>query len=650
VKPRGLQVIVCAALLLSGVAGAQVRRTGPPGGWAISVGADPTSETIYAAWHGAGIIRSDNGGRTWIEINHGLSELTVVAIAIDPQHPTRIYAGTENGVFKSIDRGANWFATNEGLKTRDVWAIAVDPADSATLYLGTAGGGIYKSADEGKSWSLVTKNLNAVVTSLVIVPGKPEAVYAGTLTAGMVRSLDGGKSWAGKTEGIGRRVFALAVNPLHPELLYAGTASGLFQTTDRGETWNECLGKQQPVFSVALEGKTGNKLFAGTGDGVLLSRDGGRHWKGPDLPMRGQISWALTLARTRPDWVFAGTLGGGVFASRDGGDHWSSIKADAPNQIVYTILAHPQEKDVLYASTAGDGIFKTSDGGKKWLRINEGLENHVVKALVLDPHNTDVMYAGTQKQFLTKGGAVFKSVTAGQSWTRITEQDRRIFSLAIDPHDPRRVYAGTDDGKVLRSADSGATWTEALIRSGTIEQTTSQAQQAMHPQPVFAIEFDLEKAEVVYAGTDAGVMKSGDGGLTWTACNEGLSDLRVRSMVVDVHHGGAIYLGTGDEEHLGAVFKSVDGCRSWSQTQLQNHWILALTADARTGHIYAGTESGVYESADGGTSWQQLPGADAIRYVLSVAVDPFRPGQVYVGTEGKSVFVLINNNGPVAGR
>ena len=171
----------------------------------------------------------------------------------------------------------------------------------------------------------------------------------------------------------------------------------------------------------------------------------------------------------------------------------------------------------------------------------------------------------------------------------------------------------------------------------------------MHPQPIFAIEFDPKNHDVVYAGTDAGIMKSSDRGITWSVCNNGLSDLRVRSMVVDVRDTGAIYVGTGDEEHLGTVFKSVDGGKSWSQTQLQNHWILALAADARSGQVYAGTEKGVYVTGDGGKSWQQLQGADAIRYVLSVALDPFRPSQVYIGTEGKSVFTLTNSS-PASGQ
>src|SRR5215472_6413469 len=631
-------------IVFSALGYAQIQRIGPPGGWAISVAADPTSDTIYTGWHGAGVLRSDNGGKTWMEINRGLSELTVVAIAISPRNPAHLYVATEKGIFRSLNRGKQWLDTTKGQGVRDVWAIAVDPNNPSILYAGTADGEIYRSVDESKSWNLATNNLQSVVTSLAVDTTQQNVVYAGTLSTGVLRSSDSGQTWTRSGEGIStKRIFTIVPDPAVAGRIYAGTASGLYLSQDRGETWSERINEPLPVFAVAVESGKGHVVYAGTGTGVLKSGDAGLHWSEGQDEIKGQISWSLAVTAKHPGWVYAGSLGGGVFSSRDSGTHWLSIKADAPYQIVYTVLAHPGDPKTLYASTAGDGIFKSSDGGKRWFRVNAGLENRVVKALVADPHQPSILFAGTQKQFLTKGGAVFKSVNGGQSWQRVTDQMRRVFSLAIDPHDSARVYAGTDDGKVLRSVDSGTTWTETAVRPPEVESTASHAQQAMHPQPVFSLEFDAQQSGTIYAGTDSGVMKSADGGLTWLPMNTGLTDLRVRSMAADPQTGGTIWIGTGDEEHLGAVFGSVDGGKTWTRTALQNHWILALAADSRNHTIYAGTERGVFESHDDGSSWRQLEGAATVGYVLSIALDPLRPGTIYVGTEGKSAFALINH-------
>lgn len=640
IKQACLGGLLLSLMAFSVSGSAEVKSIGPPGGWAISVIADPTADIVYAGWHGAGMMRSDDGGQTWKEINRGLSELTVVSIAINPRNPTHLYVATEQGIFRSFDRGEQWAET---AAFRDVWAIAVNPDDPSILYAGSADGVIYKSIDEAISWTVANKTLKSVVTSLAVDTANRSVIYAGTLSAGVLRSSDSGQTWTSSNQGMStRRVFSVLIDPVVARTVYAGTDSGLYVSKDRGDTWNECIGESLPVFSVAIGSGKSHDVYAGTGTGVLKNSSEGLHWTKAQGEIQGQITWALSTTPKHPERVYAGSLGGGVLLSRDGGNHWVSIKDDAPDQVVYSVLAHPTNPKVLYAATAGGGIFMSRDSGRKWSRINTGLENHVVKALVIDPRHPSVLFAATQKQFLTNGGAIFKSVNGGKSWTRVTDQTRRVFSLAIDPHDTARVYAGTDDGKVLRSVDSGVTWIETAVRPADLQSATSQAQQAMHPQPVFSLEVDSQQSGTIYAGTDSGVMKSTNGGVTWFPINTGLSDLRVRSMAADSRKAGTIWVGTGDEEHLGSVFKTVDGGKTWSRTALQDHWILALTVDPRNETIYAGTERGVFESHDNGSSWRQLEGAATMGYVLSIALDRFRPEIVYAGTEGKSAFVLTN--------
>ena len=135
----------------------------PGGGFALAI--DPShSATLYAGGPFASsfnLLKSTDGGATWINSNNGITDFFVQTIRVDPNVPTNVYAGTDNGatgigtfVFKSTDGGANWAAANTGLAgVQNLFTLSIDPMDTSTVYAGT-NSGVFRSTNGGASWAI----------------------------------------------------------------------------------------------------------------------------------------------------------------------------------------------------------------------------------------------------------------------------------------------------------------------------------------------------------------------------------------------------------------------------------------------------------------------------------------------------------------
>ncbi len=151
---------------------------------ATAIVVDPTNnQNVYASFQNSGVYRSSNGGTNWAAFTSGLSSLTVVALAID--HGGHLYAGTRigGGVFLSTS-GGSWTAINTGLPLSAFPALATDPTNNTTVYVGTVNRGVFRSTNNGASWSEPASNgLNTTrVTALAVDPITPNNLYAGSQT------------------------------------------------------------------------------------------------------------------------------------------------------------------------------------------------------------------------------------------------------------------------------------------------------------------------------------------------------------------------------------------------------------------------------------------------------------------------------------
>jgi hypothetical protein len=213
-----------------------------------SLAVDPTTVgVLYVGTGGDGVAvpgalyKTTNGGHDWAATPAGTDaatpDLGFPAIALDPEAPSTLYAATTvRGVIKSVDGGTTWMARSAGLLSPSVRAVATDPRQTARLWAGTSaeaccdapnGGDVFASADGALAWSssvvgLGNLNVNAVVPD----PFTNGVLYAGT-TRGVFRSADGGITWVAVARGmIELSVLELALDPHHGRTLWAGTRDG----------------------------------------------------------------------------------------------------------------------------------------------------------------------------------------------------------------------------------------------------------------------------------------------------------------------------------------------------------------------------------------------------------------------------------------
>jgi photosystem II stability/assembly factor-like uncharacterized protein len=318
-----------------------------------------------------------------------------------------------------------------------------------------------------------------------------------------------------------------------------------------------------------------------------------------------------------------------------GADTWTSLGPEGGS--IMHLLVDPSDPATLYAGSATGGIFKSTDGAVSWRAVNQELRDSGIRAMAMDPMNPATLYAGTQ------GGSVYKSTDGGENWTALS-LDRRgwsVESLAVHPSDPNVVFTGTT-GTLLKSIDGGATWSE----SGAGLPTDSTGRVDAH---VGALVFDASSPDTIYAGTArAGVFKSTDGGASWTSASNSLVSALpsrraalVASLAIDASDPAILYAGSPFD----GVFRSLDGAASWSPVNNGLPRSIAGTVsvgrlmfDERTSTLYATSGEQVFKTTDRGQTWLPLSVAWSGSPAASLAVHASEPSRLYLGTGGRGVF------------
>jgi photosystem II stability/assembly factor-like uncharacterized protein len=564
-------------------------------------------------------------------------------LVIDPRNPRTLYATGAGGIFKTTDGGVRWERFGGLPMNAGILSLAVDPSVSEVLYAGTTQGGFFQSIDAGRTWRKVFEIVDPfgqqlLVNQFVIDPLNDRIVYAGT-SRGVFQSLDRGSSW--QVTGLTTGVRCLAIDPEDPRVLWAGGTGGtqglaavLFRTEDSGRTWSsyEVDGvvphSGNSVFAVAVDPNTHN-VFTSTRTGILTG--------GFRLTSSGRLASCIVFDPLNPGVVYAcGSAdpffdeGLGVLKSADGGANWSSVGPGNPTR-VNSVVVDPAQSGTIYAAVAGpapapgEGVFKSLDGGTHWEPAMNGLSSHFVWTVEASQARLGELYAGLGSSF-----PVHRSRNEGSTWEIASAgiTDQNISELAIDPSRPDFVYAAGQ--LVWKSEDSGSTWLQTSL---PLALRYAVAIDPVHPYVVYAA--------TSYFGpfsfsSDGGVYRSVDSGGNWSFSAAGLENTARGRTVFDlvVHPDGIIFAATG-----AGVFRSGDGGVFWSATALAEV-ISSLQIDPlNLSTLYAGSyDGGVFKSSDGGTSWTTantgLPGVS----VSCLRVDPVRPRTVYAGTAGAGVF------------
>jgi photosystem II stability/assembly factor-like uncharacterized protein len=373
--------------------------------------------------------------------------------------------------------------------------------------------------------------------------------------------------------------------PGQPDHLLLGTTnSWVYETLDGGATWHRLarLGNQDGFVldSIVVDYDDPSTIYIGawknSNDGGLwISHDRGRTWAASPR-FNGQPVHALVQAPSNPRILYAGTLAG-VFRSADGGDTWSQISPLGSREIheIESLAVDPVNPNVVYAGT-WHLPWKTSDGGKTWHNIKQGLiVDSDVFSIIVDPIRTHIVY-------LSACSGIYKSENAGIYFHKIQgipTEARRTRKLTQDPENREIVYAGTTEG--LYKTENGGRTFRRMTASDVI---------------INDVYVDPRNSHRVLLATDrGGVLASNNGGETFTALNQGISERKIAALLVDRSNPDVLYAGVVNDKSFGGVFRSTDGGIHWDQlgSGLDGGDVFAL-AQTKDGSVVAGTSHGIF--------------------------------------------------------
>ncbi len=337
---------------------------------------------------------------------------------------------------------------------------------------------------------------------------------------------------------------------------------------------------------------------------------------------------ALMLAGAGCGTTTTGTAGpdGGMWKSSDRGVTWAnkralvvSSKVTATGALfnVTDMVMDPQDNKTIYLATAQYGLVYSLDGGDSWqLARISGVSK--INAIAVDPKQKCTVYA-------TSGNKIYKTVDCARDWQQIFFEPRTAVTftrLVVDWYNPTNLYVGTSDGDILRSQSQGVSWEKVERIDGV---------------PITSMVLDPRDSRIVYVGTKSdGIWKTMDSGTTWTQIKKQFGDSfldarYVLQVVMDPVEANVIY----DVCKYG-ILKSTDGGDTWSALNLTSPpgtvKIYSLAIDPKNNHnlVYTGVST-LQFSTDGGVSWQpkKLPTTQAGSVLM---FDPLDSNTLYLGT------------------
>jgi photosystem II stability/assembly factor-like uncharacterized protein len=316
------------------------------------------------------------------------------------------------------------------LNAAQIDKLVFDPFMPSTIY-SIYDSGIFKSADDGKTWH--DTNLNADATGLVFDPVTPDTLYAATKEKGVFKSTDGGGSWRAINQGLSNlHIYGddgergvLIVDPSDHATIYAGAYAGsydyvdieggLFKSTNAGQSWEAISGGTNRPNVMVIDLANTNIWYVGGYERILKSMDAGSNWTVTSFEVTG-IATALTM---NVKAIYAGTDMEGIFKSNNGGQTWQSVSYGLPNEQI----------------TIQDGT-----GGEKQKIIYSP-----IAVLTLDPVHPNTLYAGIGGWH--HGGGLYRSTNGGETWQDVAEAgfppNTRITDLQFDPANPTHLYVAT---------------------------------------------------------------------------------------------------------------------------------------------------------------------------------------------------------------
>lgn len=471
---------------------------------------------LYIGSYGSGVFCSSDRGNNWIECNNGLEHLTIISLYSTSDY---IFASTENGLFRYSKNNKIWNPINNGLtELRQSCLIKVEDY----LFAGTWYGGIFKSSDNGDSW---TRILNYDLSSVRHLTFINNTLFASTYD-NLFYSTDYGNTWQNCFLGnYSSHLWVYTANN-DDNFIYASTEIGLFRSPINSISFSKVSDQSFDQFIYK-----NNKLFGINSAGLFYSINSGIDWSTLNTYIPSDKVFSTIKSG---DNLFVGS-GAGLFFSSDNGVHWYKRNEG----IVGDIRAFLSLDNLIFAASYGFWNYRTSDNGITWIKLQNGITN-----------NTTTCFARLNNDILigTYGGSLFKSSNLGEDWTQFYEGGWPIRFVTCLLTLGDNIFVGTEDQVLYRSPNAGNTWT---LSGNGISGSGRECIRDL-----------VSNNNNVYVATDAGVFISSNYGYSWSSINQGFEGILIKSLASYQDKLFASGWYNGD------VFISLNGGLNWKSIKI----------------------------------------------------------------------------------
>ncbi len=512
---------------------------------------------------GARIFRSDDDGQSWQERTSmdptSLDDTN--DLVIDPADPDHVFVlhGQEK-LYASTDGAQTWTSIPlvDTFPASVVQAIAVTNTTQQTLWAATFSG-VWGTRDGGQSW--FSTGTTKSVRTIEVDPRDPSTLYVDD--SDRILRFNG-SFWTSSAEGVhAGTISTIAPSPLRSGLIFIGGTKGIAATRDLGATWtrpNTGILATNIAFLVPVNAS--NRTYVATqANGAYYLEAGSSQLMALNNEPLDQI-WGFFAQRVQQDRVFA-SGGVSLLRSADGGLSWASYSD--PLFFPRNFTSTPSNPNLILA-TVTTNVYRTTDGGSTWAPASGLPTEPLTEAIALAPSNASIAYVGLRSRTgrIEDGYGIYRSRDSGITWEPANKGIETVHpaALAVDPRDERVVYAGTFSG-LMKSADGGDTWTELDWGATSIYGEA------------YALAIDPGNPDIIYATQSLGrIARSVDAGANWQAIPLPASE----SWVIN-----ALALDGGDSSRL------LIGTYSHGLREISIQPDLSLHVSPQTGSLSAGT-------------------------------------------------------------
>jgi photosystem II stability/assembly factor-like uncharacterized protein len=651
-----------------------------------------------------------NNGTTFEPVFDNYGAYSIGCVVLDPSNTNTVWVGTGennhqrslgygNGVYKSEDYGKSW--KNMGLKdSRQIGKIVIDPRNSNVVYVAAEGSvwgpggdrGLYKTTDGGKTWKKVLEiSENTGVNDIVMDPRNPDVLYAsseqrrrhvftkigGGPETAIYKSVNGGESWDKLTSGLPGDPMGgigLAISPVNPDIVYAIIEStpdykGFYRSVDRGASWQKMsdhTAQGQYYNEIYCDPKNPDKVYS-VETISHFTADGGKSWKAISNNKRHVDDHAMWIDPDDPTHFMIGG-DGGIYETFDDGKEFI-FKSNLPvvqfyrvqvdNSLpFYYVYGGTQDNNSMGGpsrSTCGAGVltddwFVTNGGDGFWSQI--------------DPVEPNIVYAEAQYGNMVRYDRQSREAVEIRPEPRKGEDSYKWnwnTPLMISPHSHTRLYTAAN--KVFRSDDRGNTWqvisddlTAQIDRNKwpvmgkywSIDAVQKDVSTSLYGT-IIAFDESPVKENLLYAGTDDGLIQVSEDAKTWTKIDRfpGVPENTYLSDIFASRFDENVVFASFDnilrDDFKPYLFKSNDKGKSWTSIAgnlPENGTVHSIIQDfVNPDLLFAGTEFGCYFTIDGGQNWIQLKSGLPSVCVKDMAIQK-RENDLVLATFGRGFYVL----------